>query len=358
MTIASHPEVIRLLEVYLNYAKINPMAAVAIAMCSHPNQAATDFAGETQMEPHLQESLERLLGKVKDSIDVWALPKTDESLDRSHVVFDVAAGPLNHDFLIWLVDAEMTRRRHGAPAPLKVAFWLGKDAEERLGYDNRRQWLEMVFRPLLRMIGAVEGDNIHGWSKRVYVPRDIVKGCNDGEMVPLLRSGLPPRSPGAVTITLRESWYWPHRNSNKEAWLRFAEYLRSAGENVVIVRDTEKAFDNFADFATDPEASLYTAKRMALYESAKCNIFTASGPVGLALFSKRPWLQFVKLEDDDSPYKPNTKAFWQDANGIVAGGQYPWSTPDQRIVWAADTFDNILEAWKTLNIEGALSYGT
>ena len=358
MTIASHPEVIRLLEMYLNYAKTNSMASVGIVMCAHPNLATADFAGETQMEPHLQEGLERLLEKVKAAVELWALPETDESLDRSNVVFDVAAGPLNHDFLIWLIDAEMTRRRFNAPGPLKVAFWLGKDASERLEEDNRKQWLEMVFRPLLKMIGAVESLNVHGWKKQVYVPRDIVKACADGEAVPLLRSGLPPRHPGAVTITLRESWYWPHRNSNKDAWLRFAGYLRDRGEKVVVVRDTEKAFDNFADFTTDPEASLYTQKRMALYESAKCNLFTSSGPVGLALFSNRPWLQFVKLEDDDSPYKPNTKAFWEEANGVSVGGQYPWSAYDQRIVWAADTFDNIVAAWEDLNLERNLSYGT
>jgi len=56
----------------------------------------------------------------------------DETLDASHVCYKRRhTGPLGFDFIYWLVDAEMTRVREGAPAPLKVAFWCGQEG----GYE-------------------------------------------------------------------------------------------------------------------------------------------------------------------------------------------------------------------------------
>jgi len=355
---ASHPNVFKLIKTYMEFAEKHPVASIAIAVCVHPNMDAADFEGEVGMEPLLRANLARLDKKIEDFVNLWSLPPNDPSLTKDNVVYNLAHDPLNHDFLIWLVDAEMTRRRAGAPAPLKVSFWCGTDAKERMEKDNRRQWLEKVFRPLLGMIGAVEDFRYDGHHSTDFVPRNITAAVRNGERVPILKSGLPPRHPGSVTITLRESWYWPHRNSNLEAWLRFAKYLRERGEKVIVVRDTEKAFDNFADFQTDSEASLYTAKRMALYEGAKCNLFTSNGPVGLVLFSHAPWLQFVPIEEEGSTYQPNTKKFWKDSNGIEPGEQYPWASETQRLVWGKDSYENIVNAWEAIPLTKELSYGT
>jgi hypothetical protein len=356
---ASHPEIIALLELYLESAKTKKWAAVAIAMVGHPNVACSDFVGEVNAEEMLDEAVARLGDKVKDSIDKWQLPEHDPTLDRSYVAYNVANGPMGFDFLIWLADAEMTRRRHGAPSPLKVGFWCGKDADTHMNRDQRRLWLSQLFRPMLAMIGAVEDDRaIHGHHKPLFVPRDICTAVRNGEQVPIFRSGLAPRSPGAVTITLRESTHWPHRNSNLKAWLRFAEYLRDRGEHVVIVRDTEKAFDNFADFETNPRASVEIRERMALYESAKCNCFVGNGPVGLAMFSTQPWLQFVRVESPDAVYTPNMPKFWKESIGVEVGDQYPWSSPSQRIIWKPDDYENLVDAWEELSLTKELSYGT
>jgi hypothetical protein len=226
--------------------------------------------------------------------------------------------------------------------------------------DQRKLWLAQLFRPMLPMIGAVEDDRaIRGHHKPLFVPRDICEAVRKGERVPLFRSGIPLRTPGAVTITLREATHWPHRNSNLKTWLRFAEYLRDQGEEVVIVRDTEKAFDNFAEFQTDPRASIDIRDRMALYEGAKCNCFIGNGPVGLAMFSDRPWLQFVRVEDPTAVYTPNMPKFWKESIGVEVGDQYPWSSPDQRIVWKPDDYENLVEAWEALPLDRReLSYGT
>src|SRR4029079_2629381 len=100
-----------------------------------------------------------LSASIGNSIDNYKLPERDESLDASYVCYDCCRGPLGFDFLNWLVDAEMIRIREGAPAPLKVGFWLGKSSEiigDELVWHRRQHWLKNVFRPLLQMIGAVE----------------------------------------------------------------------------------------------------------------------------------------------------------------------------------------------------------
>lgn len=354
--VSGNSAVIELLEAYLEVAKYNDFGHIAIAMVGHPNVAATDFAGDIALELSTREALGILTGKVQKSIDDWSLPPRDESLDASYVCYNVANAPLGFDFLIWLVDQEMMRRRENAPGPLKVGFWLGLN-EGRINCDQRRMWLNKVFRPLLPMIGAVEDSTaIHGRHKEVYVPRDIVAAVNRGESAPRLRSVCQTKTDQAVTITLREAAHWSHRNSNLEAWLRFARDLRASGESVIFVRDTDKANVALEDFKTDPIASVDLDRRMALYESAKANLFVSNGPVGLALFGDRPWLQFVPVEDDSNPkYGPNTRKSWKDLMGIEIGGQFPWCAPDQRIVWLVDSYDNICAAWQALGLSPAVS---
>ena len=65
---ASHPEIIELLEIYLESAKTKKWAAVGIAMVGHPNVACSDFVGEVNAEEMLEEAVQRLGGKVTASM--------------------------------------------------------------------------------------------------------------------------------------------------------------------------------------------------------------------------------------------------------------------------------------------------
>ena len=117
---------------------------------------------------------------------------------------------------------------------------------------------------------------------------------------------------------------------------------------MIFVRDTAKAHEPFDIFETCLQASLDLHARVALYERAKANLFVANGPCILAAFGDRPWLTFTPIEPDDSLYKANTAQFWRMYVGVDVGGQYPWSRPDQRIVWKADSYENICAAWRDL----------
>lgn len=346
----AHEEVIELLQLYLETAKAAPFGAAAVVMVGNNDKqviGAADFAGEISLNKHLMDQLEVAKAMVSEQVDACRLPPQDDSLDASYAVYNMADGPLGWDFVVWLVDAEMKRVAAGAPFPLKVAFWIGKDAAQRINRDKRKMWLEKVFRPALKLIGAVEDERaLHGSRDPICVSRDIVKAAKSGQRVPIFK-GIDKADIGYpyVTITLREAEHWAERNSRVEEWIGFAKYLQAHGEKVIFIRDTAKADEPIPGFACIPMASKDLLWRMSVYEGAKANLFKSNGPVTLAVYSDRPWLQFVETTDELSTYRPNRPEFWETAMGVKPPEQYPWSAPNQRLVWADDTYENLVAAW-------------
>jgi hypothetical protein len=273
-----------------------------------------------------------------------------EGLDASYHEYNLAIDPINYDFLVWLIDAEMIRRREGAAWPLRVGF----SHEDELTEKGRRFWAA-VHKPLMPLLGAVEDpDAIGGRKSAGFTPTNICIAAKRGEEVPLLHANREARShvrawlwgkPKPITITLREGSHWKARNSNVEAWTKFARDLQRRGEHVVFVRDTEKANDPLEDFITYPSASFSIQPRMALYEEAKCNLFVSNGPGGLGIWSDRPYLYFIEAKRDEH-YEPSNPEWWVRANGIGPGEQWPWATPSQKMIWKKDDYSNLCEAWE------------
>ena len=163
------------------------------------------------------------------------------------------------------------------------------------------------------------------------------------EQVAKLVGDRPP-----VTITLREALHDSPRNSRIEEWLRFASYLQDVcGERVVILRDTSKADEPLAAFETCPSASRNLHVRLALYAQSKCNFFVSNGPVTLAMFSEVPYIFMNEILDySDSGNKTESWALY---HGTNPGDQVPWVKPNQRIVWKAETYENMIAAWDEFN---------
>lgn len=274
-------------------------------------------------------------------------------------VYDFAVAPASWDFVNWLMAAEMERRRRGASAPLQVAFRAGpKDGfrDDNLPVDGagRKQIFDNVIRPLVTMIGAVEVTDPGSGHWFPYTFRQLVDAARCGETLPEFTIHAGARKSVAkilsshgisdpIVITLREASYWPARNSNLQAWLKFAQLLESEGERVVFVRDTAKADEPLSDFITMPEAAIDLNARAALYEVAKCNMFTNGGPMALAWFGRKPYLIFKTLVEN---YAPNTPEWWRDRMGVPVGTQLPWATPHQRIIWGDDDYDSLCAAWR------------
>jgi hypothetical protein len=242
----------------------------------------------------------------------------------------------------------MTRIAERAPAPLKVCFWFGRDGKSGLDDPWRRQMFENVMRPALALIGAVEDPTAaDGRNRMEFGFRDVVSRARQGAIVPRFRATTknPIASADYVTITLREAEQWPHRNSNMQAWVRFAYYLENHGERVIFVRDTMQARNKLGSLEICPDASLDLRARASLYQDAKMNYFVSNGPATLAFFSDWPWTMFLKMEPDGHAYAPNTPSFWREQFGMEVGEQFPWARSDQRIVWAGDDYENLISAW-------------
>jgi hypothetical protein len=348
--VAGNKEVVELLERWLAVAKEGQTNYVALAMIKAPNFMIVDFVGCTEMENAINYALKRVMERIAEAKAKRQLPPRDPTLTADHVTYDLGNYPLSYDFLDWIIDAEQTRVREGAPAPLKVAF-VGADNWKKDEY--RRVMLEGVCHPLIEMIGAVEESDCGGRTKEFFTTKFITEAARRGEPVPrftppqgamITVEGWLEGGPPPVTITLREAEHIPHRNSNMVAWLRFGQTLEKRGERVIFVRDTCKAEEPLPDYETCPMASVNLHIRQALYEQAKLNMFVPNGPWGMALFGTRPWLMFQYCDPADI-YLPNHPAWWHDFQGIMHGEQFPWCTSQQRIVWKNDDYENLIEAW-------------
>jgi len=331
--------------------KVSYLAAVAL---EEPDAGHAFFGGVSHRLKACFGLVEKLGAAMSADVKNRVMPPRDPNLSADRVCYDVPGSPLSFDFLPWLIDAEMTRIREGAPAPLKVAFWFGREGKTGLAYPARQQMFVKVVRPMLGLVGAVEDDgSLLGRFKELFVTRDIVQAAVAGEPVPRLRAseGAAAQVSGLlagvkpVVITLREAEHWPHRNSNVEAWLQFADWLKAQGELVIFVRDTAKAMLPLSH-PTYPAASIDIDIRTALYAAAKAHLGVSNGPATIPWFLDIPSLLFLDVKPDDYPYQPNTARFLREQMGLEVGGQFPWLRPDQRFVWAPDNFHAIVDAWR------------
>jgi len=364
-----NPEVVALLERWLARAKLGQLNYVAVAACEGPVHVYSDHAGLEGMEFACNFGCDMVKSQLLNRKVNKDPPAQKANVPADRWIWLATKAPACFDFFAWLIMAEMTRMREKAPAPLKIGFYFGQDGdtERTLQTAQRRAMYQNVIRPALAFVDAVEDPTCleHGRIMERYTFIDIVKACRLGEDVPLLiptakakaavKKELSADGQSPVTITLREAAYSSHRNSNMAEWLRFAEYLTAQGERVLFVRDTKFAMDPIEGFRTCPAASIDIDVRLALYESAKANLFVSNGPWSLALFGSRPWLCFNAIDAMD-PYPPNTNQWWVNFHGIGIGEQFPWSRPDQRIVWLKDTFVDMCAAWENLEPMLKLKY--
>jgi hypothetical protein len=338
-----------MLKHWLVEARKGQLMTAAIAVSDGTDDVGISYAGDPGPFPQVVTGLDMLAKEVAHQHRKRRPGPRDEGLDASFHEYNLAIDANNWDFLIWLIDAEMRRIREDAMPPLKIAFTHMEDISE-----TARNFVDRVYRPLLPLIGAVEDPRALGGRRNASLtPYQISLAARRGEKVPVLRAsednleaarhnlnGCAP-----ITITLREAKHWPKRNSNLEAWLKFAWDLRDHGERVIFVRDTARANEPLGDWETWPQASFHVGMRMALYSVAKCNMFVSNGPAGLGLFSKVPYLYFLRVFRD-TEYEANNPDWWIRANGIGENEQWPWATPQQRMIWKADSYENLCEAWE------------
>ncbi len=263
--------------------------------------------------------------------------------------YDLAMSPPTWDFIAWLFNASVYQKKYGYGS-LEVQFvpgpFEGFRHDPSLTTFQKQQMLDNVCRTALPLFGAreiQEGGQPIDFPYTIRMTVDAVRDA--GFELPLMRPSQEARKwseqyRGAYVITLRECDYWLERNSSLTDWIRFADHLMDEGERVVFVRDTAKADEGITGHTTLPIAAVNIDRRLALYCVAQMNYFVSNGPSSLALYSSDiPYLSFQKIVPG---YPCNDDAWMRRFMGVGQGEQWPWASDKQRMVYANDTFANIM----------------
>lgn len=281
-------------------------------------------------------------------------------------MFDLSYLPGTFDFLAAILNVDLVREENGFS---EVEVFFNGPQDWRPERHQGVNMLNEVHRPLLQMLGLREARHADrpGVVNVPYNPSAsshafVMRGRRPRPLLYTAEAVMWAKQfDGCVTVTLRDQDHQSSRNSRVEEWAKAIAWLVTRGERVVIVPDSSKVDREspWADIANDAAADLH--KRLALYRAAKTNLFVSNGPAAMCCYSDLPYLNFVTAEsvrlfeeqhvafdllDIDLPPQTDRQSQWQAWFGFEKGGQFPWSSPRQRFVWADDTADNIIAAYE------------
>lgn len=152
-----------------------------------------------------------------------------------------------------------------------------------------------------------------------------------------------------VAITLREADYSDVRNSQMDVWAKFVCEMDRDNYLPLVVRDISTAHlplpKNWGEVHVYPEATWNISLRTALHELVWLNLFVNNGPAALAYLDQHTRFAILKMLAD--VYEAREQH--QRRLGVEPYGQYPFSSPAQRLVWANDDIDTIRQAFALLN---------
>lgn len=169
-----------------------------------------------------------------------------------------------------------------------------------------------------------EGSRKDGDITPGYLSTDVVETYSKYGFLSM--PDMPVGEPVGYTVTIRDSIRNKSRNSNRKAWERFADEI-----GAIVIEDAYKV-------------PITMEKRWRLYANAKMNFFHSNGPMVLCFFSEAPYTAFTP------PWADTT---WP--QGITREYQFPWKNENQSIVWKDDSYQNIINEFKTRRDAGPAS---
>ena len=200
-------EALQVLDTYRKEAAKGQVSFVGV-FTVEGHRFSANYAGDLKAFHVGFYALDYMQNRMRNLANLQPLHPDDSEGPANKFVYDLRSEPLCHDFIIWLVTAEMIRRREGASPPLRIGF-----IKERMEERQNSKFFENVILPAVQMFGAVE-DPIcfEGRRLRIYAPAEICESVRRGEEVPRLvvpeapmRSvadylkSLPPRRRGAAS---------------------------------------------------------------------------------------------------------------------------------------------------------------
>lgn len=303
-----------------------------------------------------------------------------------YAFYDLQVAPVTYDVSWFVASAELARRHAGLENIHFVIVPGNYDGfrEERALYESAvdtetRRWrLHNIVLPILTFVPSFAGytllpsrQHVHQYRTRAgshiypelyephlpisHHPSELLNinpdspfaqeaGClrSPAQGIRYVTQWLTARLSGRklITITLRDYSFMKARNSNIHAWIEFANRLDSTQFFPVFILDTERTLDPLPPaltaFEVFREASWNVWLRMSLYESSFLNLGINNGPLFMSALNRRTRLLIFKIV---TPSVPQTTEEIISKIGFTIGGQLPFATRFQRLVWKDDTLD-------------------
>jgi hypothetical protein len=365
----------------------------ALAAAAGDGLSTREHARTAALLAHDAQTEKAALANVEAQFDTMPMPNC------AYAVFDLGRGSVSFDFLHYLVLAERFRQASGKLG-LHVIFVPGEgDGFRRSSqYDlfadrDTKVWrLNNLLVPCAQLLPHCVGVKIctsraeaaeilaglpaasifpQGYTVATPscpydLPSVMHEAATGAEIralrAPALAAALVQRwfaeiagDKPVVSITVRQRHYQPERNSNLDAWRRFAEHCVAQGFHPVFIPDTEALLDGtsdaFAGFSVLNLPALSIGYRTAVYQQSFVNMMVNNGPY--ALCSYHPTARFLMFKMLTTGVHITSAAFLA-SQGLMPGTQFRFSGPHQTIVWDDDRADVIIRAFNMM-VENVLA---
>jgi hypothetical protein len=201
--------------------------------------------------------------------------------------------------------------------PMRSTKWPVKEAMAR--FENYIKPMPFLFDLPCRE--GTDGDGKIGSTQVYDLQADLERL---GVPLPRMRTPLHVGGPRTeYTVTIRETFHNPFKNSDRALWHRFAEAI-----GAYVIEDT-----------TRTPITLY--ERVGRYAAARMNFGVPNGPMAMLYYTPWPFRIFAD---------PLVNAKSYGGHRIKIGDQVPWLLPDQRIVWEKATLDNLMREFEQMEI--------
>lgn len=274
------------------------------------------------------------------------------------LIYDLAHNPPTFNKLDCLLQGDRWCRLQGferlevkvLPGP---ADGFRADRLPPYGGAERRRWLSNIVLPLPVLLPSCgrpaeivgrEHRGAHEFGRDAYTvgPATWVEAFRDGDFpfrVPPGVAALRTVPRPYVTLTLRNTGWWPERSADFGQWAIVGRELQRQGFGVVVIPDGARPDEGLDGFDNDRGAAENVLERAALYAGAALNLGIGGGPMWLAWFLGLPVL-ICKFMNANEPC--SGLGIWQRL-GVAPGEQPRHARPRQRLVWASDQAETILQ---------------
>lgn len=310
-----------------------------------------------------------------------------KSKSSLYFFYDLDIEPITYDF-VWALCIANAKREELGLTSLHVVFVPGKvqglrkessDYERAVSSDARHWRIYSILIPALKLLPCKFGitfctsredarfirqkqakfvypDKYNVTFPIPYAPEQAMQYYQnmlplraDNQALSYVSEWLNQHAPHkkTIVITLRQYAFAPDRNSNMNAWAKFAKTLDSNEFFVVFVPDMDQALNEqpkgLSEFHFFTPACWNLNLRAALYESAYLNLGVNTGPMALCWLNARcNYITFKAF----STTVPQASMEVMIDRGFIPSENPKFATPFQKWVWQEDDFEIILEEFK------------